>query len=276
MREKKHISKFKLITVICMIIGCLFILVPLLLTIRASLKNKSLEKFYTQINPPLVSTPKMRENISHFISSSREGNKIKAKAEKEEDENQTTPQIMDKYTQLLQTNQEVIGWIQIDHTTINYPILQHSDNAYYLTKDIKHQDSVYGSIFLDYRNNKQLSDKNSLIYGHNMRDHSMFNQLLSFKEQDFFEANKYIYLSTLYEESTWEIFSVYIVDANKETVSVDYEADEVFEAYLEACATRSLYKRDVALSKDDQIITLVTCSYELENARTIVQAKRLL
>lgn len=185
------------------------------------------------------------------------------------------PTIMPQYLQLLERNSEVVGWIAIDDTPINYPILQHSDNAYYLSKDIDQLDSIYGSIYMDYRNNGNLTDFNTLIYGHNMRNGSMFHELLQFKEENFFTEHPYIYVSNLYETITYEVFSVYVVDADKETVNTSYPSSKLFLDYLTQCANRSLYKKSIILDESDRIITLVTCSYELENARTLVQARRI-
>ena len=84
---------------------------------------------------------------------------------------------------------------------------------------------------------------------------------------------KKIYISNLYKEFIWKIFAVYVVDADNETIDINYDTDEEFLDYIKSCEARSLFKRDANINKDDKIITLVTCSYEIDNARTIVQAK---
>lgn len=180
-----------------------------------------------------------------------------------------------KFIPLLETNPEVIGWITITDTPINYPMVQHSDNQYYLNYDSSNSPSIYGSIYIDYRNNSDLNNKNTLIYGHNMNNGSMFHALVNYKDQAFFENHPYIYISNLYETFTYEVFAVYVVDADYETISVNYENDTDFLNYISECKSRSLFAKDIALTASDQIVTLVTCSYELNNARTIVQAKRI-
>lgn len=185
------------------------------------------------------------------------------------------PQIQDKYLSLLAVNPEVIGWITIEDTPINYPLVQHNDNTYYLNYDSTNSPSIYGSIYIDHRNKSDLDNKNTLIYGHNMNNGSMFHTLINFKNQDFFEKHPYIYVSNLYKQFKYEVFAVYIVDANQETIGVKYTSNQNFLEYLNACQNRSLFKRFIKFTADDQIITLVTCSYELDNARTIVQARRL-
>ncbi len=103
----------------------------------------------------------------------------------------------------------------------------------------------------------------------------MFHALVNYKEQDFFETHPYILVSNLYETFTYEVFSVYVVNADLETIRVNYGDDADFLDYISHCQSRSLFKKDIILNDEDQIITLVTCSYELNNARTIVQAKKI-
>lgn len=183
------------------------------------------------------------------------------------------PSILANMAPLLESNEETIGWITIPNTAINYPLVQHTDNQYYLEYNSANEPSAYGSIYIDYRNDKRLIDRNTLIYGHNMNNGTMFHELVKYKERDFFKQHPYIYMSNLYETFTYEIFAVYVVDADVETVEVVYESDEAFMNYIQDCQTRSIWPRSIELEATDQIITLVTCSYELDNARTLVQAK---
>lgn len=186
-----------------------------------------------------------------------------------------SPQILEKYHTLLSVNKEVVGWITIPDTAIDYPLLQHVDNNYYLSYDLNNELSVYGSIYIDHRNSPSLHNQNTLIYGHNMNNGSMFHDLLRFKEEDFFTSHPYLYIDDLYERHTYEVFAVYVVNADVETVEVAYPNDEDFLSYLEACQERSLYSKDMNFTAQDEIVTLVTCSYELSNARTLVQARRI-
>ncbi|SFR80884.1 sortase B [Anaeromicropila populeti] len=182
--------------------------------------------------------------------------------------------VMKKYEKLLKLNKEVIGWVKIENSQINYPIVQHEDNTYYLTKASNQEDSSYGSIYLDYRNEPDFQDHNNIIYGHNMKDGSMFHNLINYKDEDFFEKNKIIVVSDLYEEFSCQVFAVYVVDASTEKTYVKY-TEEDFLDYIKECKERSLFKTDINVQEDDRIITLITCSYEYENARTVVQAKIL-
>lgn len=184
-----------------------------------------------------------------------------------------TPTILPHLATLLEHNKDIIGWITIPNTPINYPLTQHTDNQYYLEHNSINEPSVYGSIYVDYRNDKCFTDKNTLIYGHNMKNGTMFHELINYKEENYFKEHPYVYISDLYETLIYEIFAVYVVDANIETVEVEYESDEAFGQYIKACETRSMWHKEINLESEDQIITLVTCSYETNNARTLVQAK---
>lgn len=184
-----------------------------------------------------------------------------------------TPKILPHLALLLESNKDIIGWITIPDTPINYPLTQYTDNQYYLEHNSTNEPSVYGSIYVDYRNDKCLADKNTLIYGHNMKNGTMFHELIKYKEEEYFKEHPYIYVSDLYETFTYEVFAVYVVDADVETVEIAYESDEAFMEYIKACQSRSIWPRDIVLESTDQIITLVTCSYESDNARTLVQAK---
>lgn len=186
-----------------------------------------------------------------------------------------TPEILEQYAPLLEINPEVVGWITIDNTPINYPLMQHKDNEYYLLHDPSNTSSIYGSIYIDYRNHPSMQNQNTLIYGHNMNDGSMFHELLKFKDETFFTSHPYLYISNLYERFTYEVFSVYVVDADIETIAPSFSNDEAFLSYLNSCMVRSLYPSDISFNSTDEIVTLVTCSYELPNARTIVQARRI-
>lgn len=184
-------------------------------------------------------------------------------------------QIMAKYGKLLELNDEVRGWIKIDGTRVDYPFLQHNDNEYYLHMSIENKKSGRGGVYIDYRNNGDLSSKNTLVYGHNMKDGSMFKDVVKYKNRDFFYSHGIIHMDNLYERIDWQVFSVYVVDADKETIDPEYPDEAAYIKDLNKFKDRSMFGTDVQLSGEDSIITLVTCSYETSNSRTIVHAKRI-
>jgi sortase B len=291
----KHNRKYSLfinrlsliVAFLCIIIGVAVIAIPVFSFLNDYIENEKVDSLYrnsekrcnvtsnnninkTKNVPKSLMILKMqkKQNIQN-TQNIQSVNKIKS----EKKYLYATDAIMAKYKGLLNINKDIIGWIKIDNTKINYPIFHANNNEYYLHRDITRKKSVYGSIFLDHRNNKNMADKNLLIYGHNMLDHSMFNNLVYFKGRSFFEKHRYIQIDNLYTENMWEIFSVYIVDANKETIAVNFKNNNEFLNYIEKCKNRSIYKRNIKLNKADRIVTLVTCSYEFQNARTIIQAR---
>ena len=163
-------------------------------------------------------------------------------------------------------------WIEIPNTKINYPVVQTEDNEYYLKHNFKNESNMSGTIFVDYRNNID-EDKNIILYGHNMRNGSMFNNITKFKEDSFFNDNDTINIirnNTLYQ---YEIFSVYVEDESKVTLDTEFIDDEAFVKYVSNEGSKSMYNKDITISKEDKIITLVTCSYEYDGARTVLVGK---
>lgn len=170
-------------------------------------------------------------------------------------------------------NEDYRGWITIENTNIDYPILQGEDNDYYLSRDINKEYLKSGSIFLDYRNNN-FDDKNTVIYGHSMRNGTMFGQLKYFKESGALDENKYIYiLSPEGKTLKYEIFSVYTSDINDNYIETSFNSDEEYKEFLDKICEKSLFTVNIDISTEDKILTLSTCSYEYENARTVIHGK---
>lgn len=267
--KKKYVSHIITFFAILLIIsGLMLMLYATWPQLSSLIQYKTQTLLYTQLTAPTYPIKTPPTSFSSLIMHS-------CKSAKFTPTSPTPAQIQDKYLPLLAVNPEVIGWITIEDTPINYPLVQHSDNTYYLSYDSNNSPSVYGSIYIDHRNQSDLDNKNTLIYGHNMNNCAMFHALINFKDKDFFEKHPYIYVSNLYTQFAYEVFAVYVVDANQETIGVNYASDAAFLDYLNACQSRSLFTRPINFTATDQIITLVTCSYELDNARTIVQAKRI-
>ncbi|MGL4337734.1 MAG: class B sortase [Turicibacter sp.] len=185
--------------------------------------------------------------------------------------NQNNP-LETSYSKLKRINEDYQCWIQIEDTNIDYPVVQISNNDYYLTHDFNKNPSKNGTIFLDYRNDLY-KDSNLIIYGHNMRDKTMFQALEQFKNREFFSQNSKIFLTDSTAERQYEVFSVYVTPADSTILMNDFLDDEAYGAYLDKAISLSLYESSVKPTIDDQILTLWTCSYEYTDARTIVHAK---
>jgi len=183
--------------------------------------------------------------------------------------------MLQKFVPLLEINPEVVGWLVIPGTIIDYPVVQTDNNEYYLSHDINGKKSNRGAIFMDYRNTPDGNDKNTILYGHNMRDGSMFKDITKFKNRVFFEQNTTIWFYTLNELTQWEIFSAYVTETAFNYLRKDFPSDEDYLDYINTLKNKSMHKSEVELNKDDKIITLSTCSYEFNDARFVVHARRI-
>ena len=175
--------------------------------------------------------------------------------------------------QLPSINPDYRFWLKVDNTNIDYPVVQSEDNSYYLTHDFNKNYLPSGSIFMDYRNNFE-EDDSVIVYGHHMRNKTMFRELVNFKKENFFNENNLIRVE--YKDTTYvyEVFSVYVANLNHgDYLKVNFEDEEDKKEYLNYIKNRSLYKKDIELNSSDNIITLYTCSYEFDDARTIVHGK---
>lgn len=170
-------------------------------------------------------------------------------------------------------NDDYKCWISVSGTNIDYPIVQGNDNSFYLTHDFNKNYLAAGSIFMDYRNNFN-NDKNTVIYGHHMRNATMFGQMEKFKDEDFFNQNKYITLNTEYGTFKYEIFAIGVYPADFGYTEISFADDNDFYSFLQKIMKDALFTRD-NISSNDQIITLSTCSYEYDDARTAIFAKKV-
>ena len=185
-------------------------------------------------------------------------------------------ELNDKYqildSKLKAINKDYKMWIQVEGTSINYPVVQGADNEYYLNHDFNNNINSSGSIFIDYKNDIK-EDKNIIVYGHNMKNKTMFQPLINFKEKQFFEKNKYIILTVNNKEYKYEIFSSYLIDANVDELKISFSSNEDFLNYIKQIKEKSLYNRNLNIKNDDKIITLSTCSYETKSTRIAVCGK---
>lgn len=174
---------------------------------------------------------------------------------------------------LKEENPDTIAWIRFDEPAIiNYPVVKSADNEDYLTKTFTENDNKLGAIFVDYRNNSDFSDRNTFIYGHNMRvGEQMFSQLKKYRDEDFGKKHPYFYIYLPSGEvRTYTIFSAGVVDARSDNYKIEYGSDEEFQEYLNLCLESSLYDFGVDVDKDSKIISLSTCTSVTENERFLV------
>lgn len=187
------------------------------------------------------------------------------------------------FAQLYQQNQDVKGWIEITGTQLRGPVVQSGDNDYYLHNNFMKQRNICGALFLDYRCRiePQSLSKNTIIYGHYVNNGTMFGSLFGYKNLDYYKQNPVINFSTIYDAYQWKIFSVMIVDSLLERgdafpyLTTQFANDESFMAWVEQVQRRSMYNTSVDVRADDDILTLSTCTYEFDDARLVVVARKV-
>ena len=165
----------------------------------------------------------------------------------------------------------VVGWLTIPNTRIDYPFTQGVDNAQYLHLDLNDRWSASGTVFMDFRNNKDLTDFNTILYGHHMRSGSMFGTLQQFDNQSFFDNNKTgtIFLANATYEIEFIAFAV-IPPSDSGIYHPTIETEAERSAFLDHVTDVARHYRDVGVTVEDRIITLSTCNYEFHNARMVL------
>lgn len=181
---------------------------------------------------------------------------------------------LDTYERLKKINPDYKFWIEVENTNINYPVVQTIDNNFYLKKDFNRENSSAGTIFMDALNNFKL-DSNIVLYGHNMNNKTMFNNVLKFKKEDFFKQNNKIKIKNTEDEKEYiyEVFSIYHTDNSFDYNTVKFGDVYTFEDFIKDIKSKSKIKKNMTIDKDDQILTLSTCSYEFRGAKTTLHAK---
>lgn len=185
------------------------------------------------------------------------------------------PLIQVDFNELINKNADTVAWIQVNNTNINYPIVQTDNNDYYLTRSYNKTWNDAGWVFMDYRNSGNLTDKNTIIYAHSRLDKTMFGSLSKVFKSEWYKNkdNHIIKMSTPTENSLWQIFSVYKIEAENYYITTNFDSNDDYIKFLNTIKSRSKYDFNVTLSGDDSIITLSTCYSETE--RTVVHAKKI-
>ena len=183
-----------------------------------------------------------------------------------------------KIQTLQEINSDIVGWIEISGTNINYPVLQGKDDEYYLTHNYKKQKSEKGSIFLSKSYDWSLPSSNLLIYGHNLINGQMFKDLLKYSDEEFYKKHPLIRFTTNNKDTEFEIISVFksrVYYKNEKNVFRYYDfinakTEEEYDQFVKNAKEASLYNINKKAKYGDQLITLVTCSYHTENGRFVV------
>lgn len=182
------------------------------------------------------------------------------------------------FDELLKINPDTIGWIRFapEPSVINYPIVQGKDNEEYLHKTFSANENTLGAIFLNVDNNPNFNDRNSVIYGHRMRDGSMFRHIQDYDDKAFWEANPYFYIYTKDgRRLVYRVYSTGEVEDTSESYRTEFATDEEFQRFLDMTKEISLYDTGVEVTAGDKIITLSTCTSASDDHRFVVRGVRV-
>ena len=179
-----------------------------------------------------------------------------------EDENEKKEEYTVDFNKLKEQNNETIAWIKVNNTNVEYPVVKATNNSFYLNHSFYKSKNSAGWIFADYKNKFDNTNKNIVIYGHNMRDGSMFGSMLNILDAKWYEneENTNITLYTENEKCIYKVFSIYKIENEDYYIKTEFKNDNEFEEFVKNLKKRSIKDFNADISKDDNILTLSTCA----------------
>lgn len=238
-----------------------------------------------QRNKSLSDLAQVKEEVSEVDTTETEAVEfIEVEAPEGDGQQIITRAIMPQYQELYNRNPDLVGWLRIPDTVIDYPVMWLSgDNDYYLKHNFNKQADKQGLLVLDKRCNSDASGANLLIHGHHMKSGAMFGSLKYYENEQYFLEHPYIYFDSLYEERMYGIIAVFIssvYNSNEgEFAYYDYIQignEEDFNTYVTEAKANSLYETGMSASWGDELITLSTCEYSRANGRLVIVGRRLM
>ena len=192
-----------------------------------------------------------------------------------------TVKVLEQFKDLYLQNNDLVGWISVPGTDIDYPVVQRKETIdYYLRRDYYGKYDSHGCIYVREVCDVNTPSDNVTIYGHRMKDNTMFGQLARYEKKSYWQENQYIYFDTLTEFHTYQIISVFTTTASvgegfQYHLFVDALAPEDMQKYLANCKANAIYDTGLTAEYGDKLITLSTCEYTHENGRLVIVAKRI-
>lgn len=246
-------KKYKLKKKFIVLLIILFIFIPLIVSTIRIVKHKNANKKITNILKETIKENNTNEeNVTNIVK------------------------------ELKNMNKDFVGVLSIPDTIINYPVMYTEGEDYYLRRSFDKKQSDAGTLFIDKHNNIDPIDDNIIIYGHNMKNGTMFHELLNYKKENYYKEHKYIYFNKVDDSEKYEIISVFYSKVYYETDNVFkyykfYNAsnEEELNDYVKNIKKLSLYNTNVNAKLGDKFITLSTCEYSQENGRFVVVAKKV-
>lgn len=178
------------------------------------------------------------------------------------------------FSTLQEINKDTVGWLTVNNTRIDYPVVQAKDNDYYLKRDYYQSKNRHGWIFMDYRNNPDELNENTIIYGHNLANQTMFGTLRYALNSYWYKksANQIITFNTPNENMKFQIFSIYTIPTTNDYLDITFPTTDAYQAYIDLVKGRSIYDFNIEVATDDKILTLSTCANG-NDKRLVIHAK---
>ena len=244
----------KMIIKIFLLIACIFVFIfsgyKIYTYVVEEKANKEINNSLVEKGVTIINTTSNNENKNEIEDNNKDEEKLPINV---------------NFSVLKRECKDIVGWIYMPDTPINYPVVQSEDNLYYVRRLIDGSYNNAGTIFMDFRNDSDLSNKNTIIYGHNMKNDKMFGTLEKYKKQEYYDTHKIMYYFAPEKNYKIELFA----GCNITVESSIYDLPTNISNY-EKFKQKSDFKSDVILTNEDKIITLSTCSYNYDGARYIV------
>lgn len=216
---------------------------------------------------------------SDILAEQPEEKKIVVRGEMEEI---VLPDVLDEYKTLYNKNKKLIGWLKIDDTIIDYPVMQTSNNDYYLDHNFNQEKDKNGSIFMDAECVAYPRSQNLILYGHHMKSGKMFGDLEKYAKESYYKEHSIIQFDTIYEKSVYQVMYVFRAKVLKENEIafkyyqfIEAGSAEEFNSYMNEMAQMSLYDTGLTAQYGDELLTLSTCDHSQTDGRFVVVAKRI-
>ena len=198
-----------------------------------------------------------------------------------EPEPSSPPVMLEKYDELYAQNNDLVGWIRVPNTVIDYPVVHDLTNSYYLDYDFDGNRSAGGTIFLGAESDLLENNRSFSLFGHSMKNGSMFTAVKKYQSLDYYKQWPYFEFDTLYEDGQYLIFSAFYMAGSASDklfyyyLVAEFEDDDAFMAHVDQIRTRSIYNIPVDVAPEDQIVLLTVCTYEADDLRFVVAGRRL-
>ena len=264
-----------LVLIIITIFSCIYIIILFESKKEAISQSNLIDEYSKQIVNNITKNENSTENTSaNEISQNKTKKQILKKNETER---------MLALKEMQKENLDIIGWLEIPNTSINYPVLQGKDNEFYMTHNYKKEKSKNGSIFLTKDYDWSIPSSNYLIYGHNLGNGTMFQELLKYENKEFYNNHPIIRFTTLTDDSEYEIISViktrvfYKSEQNvfRYYFFVNAKTQEEYDNFIKNAKAEALYEIEASATYNEQLLTLSTCSYHVKDGRFAVIARKI-